>query len=79
MADDPLPALDATSTQDEFYGKVRSAGNSLKEKLRIANLTSNESDLAWSEISQYRSTLEDVMEQFRKHVSASKPRSNKTM
>jgi hypothetical protein len=72
MADDPLPTVDFAATAADFPGIAQSTGIKLKERLSSANLTSNDSDLAWSEISQHQESLETVMEEFRKNVSVFK-------
>jgi hypothetical protein len=72
MAGDPPPVVTVTTTEDDFFSLARSAGHSLKKKLCNANLTGKDSDLAWSEISEHRVTLDAVMEQFEKYVGVHK-------
>lgn len=69
MADDPLPTDEVAATSVGFRGVAQTAGNILRQKLSDLNLTSNDSDLAWSDINRYEESLEAVMEQFRKYVS----------
>lgn len=72
MADDPLPTVDVGATAADFPGIAQSTGIKLKEELSNANLTSNDSDLAWSEISQHQESLGPIMKEFRKYVSVFK-------